>query len=72
MIMSNPINERIKFRLIHTSCCGALLCWVNPRLPNFCPECGHSIFPQVRADVVFIDDEATLRYTANRSVLNAL
>jgi hypothetical protein len=32
-------KERAHFRLIQMSCCGQLLCWVNPRLPNHCPEC---------------------------------
>jgi hypothetical protein len=43
-------RERIHFRLIKTPCCGHLLCWVNPRLPNFCPECGKSIYRQLRFD----------------------
>jgi len=34
-------NEIIHFRLFQMPCCGQLLCWVNPRLPNFCPECGN-------------------------------
>lgn len=37
-------NEQIQFRLIHTPCCNVLICWVNPRRPNYCPECGKRIF----------------------------
>jgi hypothetical protein len=33
-------TEFIKFRLFHMPCCGHLLCWVNPRNPSYCPECG--------------------------------
>lgn len=43
-------NEQIKFKLIQMPCCGQLLCWVNPRLPNFCPECGKSVFLNLKAD----------------------
>jgi len=31
---------RAHFRLIEMPCCAQVLCWVNPRLPNHCPECG--------------------------------
>jgi hypothetical protein len=37
-------NEKIQFRLIQMPCCNILLCWVNPRRPNYCPECGTRIF----------------------------
>lgn len=33
-------NEPIPFRLLLMSCCSILICWVNPRRPNYCPECG--------------------------------
>jgi hypothetical protein len=29
------MTTRAHFRLIQMPCCGQLLCWVNPRLPNF-------------------------------------
>jgi len=41
-------QEKVIFRYIATECCGAQLCWVNPRLPNYCPECGKHIFPNVK------------------------
>jgi hypothetical protein len=25
-------------------CCHILICWVNPRRPNYCPECGARVF----------------------------
>lgn len=50
------------FRLIHTGCCGTLLCWVNPRLPNFCPECGKSCYPAVRSWVTFSDEQAHITH----------
>lgn len=55
-------TERVQFRLIKTPCCGHLLCWVNPRFPSYCPECGTSIYPQVKECVMIRDDAATLRY----------
>lgn len=43
-------REHVPFRLIRTPCCGHLLCWVNPRLPTYCPECGTMILPRIRPD----------------------
>jgi hypothetical protein len=42
--MSEPSNEYVQFRLIQMPCCNILICWVNPRRPNYCPECGKFIF----------------------------
>lgn len=42
------IKEKVLFRLIVTPCCGQMLCWVNPRLPNYCPECGRFILADLR------------------------
>lgn len=41
-------NEMVPFRLIQTPCCSTLLCWVNPRLPSHCPECGKLIYAKLR------------------------
>lgn len=41
-------TENIQFRLFNMPCCHHLLCWVNPRLPNFCPECGKSVVLALR------------------------
>jgi len=54
-------TERVLFRLIITECCRTMLCWVNPRLPNYCPECGSSIYPRVRSWIIHTDDGATLK-----------
>lgn len=56
------VNERVQFRLLVMECCGVQLCWVNPRLPNYCPECGKHVYPQVRGMVTFLDTDATLRF----------
>lgn len=53
-------HETVPFRLIQTPCCGALLCWVNPRLPNFCPECGKGVYSEIRGCVLMADTTATL------------
>jgi hypothetical protein len=37
-------------------CCHILICWVNPRRPNYCPECGtRNIlhFPKERWEATF-------------------
>lgn len=55
-------SERVQFRLIQTPCCNTLLCYVNPRLPNYCSECGKYIFATVKGCVLINDDNATLKY----------
>lgn len=55
-------TERVHFRLIQTPCCHTVLCYVNPRLPNYCSECGKSIFKDVRAGILGNDDNAILKY----------
>jgi hypothetical protein len=58
-------NERVSFRMIHTPCCHTLLCYVNPRLPNYCSECGARIYLKIKAHpecIVVSDDNAWLKY----------
>lgn len=57
---ASVVHERVEFRLFNLSCCGHLLCWVNPRLPTYCPMCGKMIYPNCRGDIVFKDAEAQL------------
>ena len=55
-------NERVPFRHLFMPCCGIILCWVNPRRPMYCPECGvrvFSHFPRDKWDNTF--SEAWLR-----------
>jgi hypothetical protein len=52
--------ERVEFRLIHMECCDHLLCWVNPRLPSYCPSCGKLCYPKVRGWALQHDGAATL------------
>ena len=54
-------NELVIFRLIKTPCCGQLLCWVNPRFPNFCPECGSAVYPKIKNCVISQDENAWLK-----------
>lgn len=42
-------TELIQFRLFQMPCCGQLLCWVNPRLPNHCPECGDHVLVRLKS-----------------------
>lgn len=60
-------NERIIFRFFTLSCCGHMLCWVNPRYPSYCPECGTHIYPNVKGDATIIDNNAHLRYHTEES-----
>lgn len=62
-------TEFIKFRLIQMPCCGQHLCWVNPRLPTHCPECGKSVFMELKfhgdQHILLQDDNAQLRFTTS-------
>lgn len=61
--LPEPRTERVSFRLFRMPCCAALLCWVNPRLPNFCPECGAKTLVPLRTNgnyTMVRDDEAVL------------
>lgn len=42
-------NSRVHFRLIEMPCCQTLYCHINPRLPNYCPECGTRCYIQVKS-----------------------
>lgn len=59
-------HERVQFRLFHMPCCHTLICWVNPRLPNYCPECGERVYqrlkPQTPDMVLVSDSDAWLKY----------
>jgi hypothetical protein len=59
---------RAHFRLIQTECCQVQLCWVNPRLPNYCPECGRHCYPAVRSWITFSDDQAVIKHKADEPV----
>jgi hypothetical protein len=58
-------NERVVFRLIWMPCCHAMFCWVNPRLPNYCPECGKTVFALLKwgnpENILLVDDNAWLK-----------
>ena len=55
-------NEKIRFRLFSMPCCGQQLCWVNPRLPFYCPECGEVVLSKLNnGDGVLMDTEGWLK-----------
>jgi hypothetical protein len=58
--------ERIHFKLIVTPCCSSTLCYINPRLPNYCQECGTRIYPEVKSCITADDPNATIHYNGNR------
>lgn len=63
--MKEEVNERVHFRLLHMPCCNHQLCWVNPRLPTHCPECGKFVIDELRACPQHIrlnDREAWIKY----------
>jgi hypothetical protein len=45
--------ERVELRMIETPCCKTMLCWINPRMPNYCPECGSNIMSTVKQGILF-------------------
>jgi hypothetical protein len=55
-------HERVTFRLIQMPCCGQLLCWVNPRYPNYCPECGTRVLNEIKSCILISDEKAMLRH----------
>lgn len=61
-------TERVIFRLIQTPCCSTLLCWVNPRLPSHCPECGKFVYPEIKSCINLIDRNAMLRVSRGDSL----
>ncbi len=62
MIKDTKIRTRAHFRFIAMPCCGQLLCWVNPRLPNYCPECGKHVYPEVKSCVTVSDNDAWIQF----------
>jgi hypothetical protein len=62
-------QELVHFRLIQTPCCGHLLCWVNPRLPTYCPECSTHILRVLRQDgsqILITDEGAWLHFDGDK------
>jgi hypothetical protein len=58
------VNERVKFAVMVMPCCGQMLCWVNPRMPNYCPECGVPTRMNRfnKQAVIFEDESAWLKH----------
>lgn len=63
--ISVSVNERIPFRLLQMPCCGYRLCWVTPRLPNHCPECGTHVLLNLKSGEYtrISDDNAWIKYS---------
>lgn len=62
-------SERVVFRMIQCPKCNHLLCWLNPRLPTYCNECGQMIIGALRTDpskIVVADHGAHLRYDCDK------
>lgn len=53
-------TERVRFRMLRCPSCGHQFCWVNPRLPTYCPECGDMIFARLGDAVLYTDEDAVL------------
>lgn len=54
--------ERVHFRLIQMPCCMHLFCNVNPRWPNYCPNCGSHVYPEIRGCALESDQDAMLTH----------
>jgi hypothetical protein len=67
--MIQATNEKVLFRLIQMPCCHTLLCWVNPRRPNYCPECGKHVFLKLKSgEGVLRETEGWLHLPAERNI----
>lgn len=58
--MADREFERVPFKLFRMPCCGFMCCWVNPRLPHYCPECGARVSLPLGQHVLKSDDYAIL------------
>lgn len=47
--ITGKTNEQVKFRLFQMPCCNFLCCWVNPRFPTYCPECGAAVYLRLKS-----------------------
>lgn len=55
------VHERVPFRFLVCPECKHQICWINPRLPNYCPECGYRPpYGGWKERVFMRDDEAIL------------
>jgi hypothetical protein len=55
-------NEKIQFRLFVMPCCKYQLCWVNPRLPSHCPDCGKAVYIRLKqGNCTLMDSPAWLK-----------
>lgn len=52
------VHERVPFRFLSCPECRHQICWINPRLPTYCPECGKRVNWKER--VMMRDDDAVL------------
>jgi hypothetical protein len=48
--MDKSTTITAQFRSFVMPCCGHHLDWLGSRLPGYCPECGASVFIQLRED----------------------
>jgi hypothetical protein len=53
-------HERVPFRFLSCPHCKHQICWINPRLPNYCPECGKDVTTTIKERVFMRDDNAIL------------
>jgi hypothetical protein len=53
-------RQRVYFKLIVCPHCAMMICWVNPRRPNYCCECGGRMPYPLGESVRYSDDDAEL------------
>lgn len=55
--MSRPAtNEQVPFKLMQMPCCNHQVCWINPRLPTYCPECGTAVYMKLKSGAFTLDE----------------
>ena len=59
-------NEKVQFRLFSMPCCKFQCCWVNPRLPSYCPECGKPAGQLLKREIPLVDSPAWLRVEGDK------
>lgn len=59
-----PRGDIVPFRMFHMPCCDMLICWVNHRIPNNCPECGERVFKELKlkSELTVVNDPVAVLY----------
>lgn len=70
--MATKLNEVVHLRILRFPCCQNQVCWINKRLPNHCPECGTSVYIDIKfhsENTLASDENAVLLYSIARGIV---